>query len=61
MGYQRDVGWIESAQLELGLLAWSARRLIANGKPLGPALAELRSARDLIRELEFRVVPKKGR
>ena len=38
MGYQRDVGWIESAQLELGLLAWLARRPIANGKPLGEAL-----------------------
>ena len=61
MGYQRDVGWIESAQLELGLLAWLARRPIAKGKPLGEALAELRSARDLIRELEFRIVPKKGR
>jgi len=62
MGYQRDVGWIESAQLELGLLAWLARRPVANGrKPLREALAELRSARDLIRELEFRIVPKKGR
>jgi hypothetical protein len=61
MGYQRDVGWIESAQLELGLLAWLARRPIGNGNPLGAALAELRSARDLLRELEFRIVPKKGR
>lgn len=61
MGYKRDVGWIESAQLELGLLAWLARRPLANGKPLSAALAELRSARDLMRELEFRIVPKKGR
>ncbi|SEP50765.1 hypothetical protein SAMN02990966_07761 [Rhodospirillales bacterium URHD0017] len=61
MGYKRDVGWIESAQLELGLLAWLACRPVANGKPLGRALAELRSARDLIRELQFRIVPKKGR
>ncbi|HYF35170.1 MAG TPA: hypothetical protein VD994_07790 [Prosthecobacter sp.] len=60
MGYGRDVGWIESAQLELGLLAWLARRPIANGQPMGAALAELRSARDLIRELEFRIVPKKS-
>ena len=60
MGYRRDVGWIESAQLELGLLAWLARRPIAHGKPLSAALAELRSARDLMRELEFRIVPKKG-
>ncbi len=47
--------------LELGLLAWLARRPIGNGNPLGAALAELRSARDLLRELEFRIVPKKGR
>jgi hypothetical protein len=61
MGYQRDVGWMESAQLELGLLAWLARRPIANGKPLGAALIELPSACALIRELEFHIVPKKGR
>ena len=61
MGYRRDVGWIESAQLELGLLAWLTRRPIANDRPLREALAELRSARDLIRELEFRIVPKKDR
>jgi len=60
MGYKRDVGWIESAQLELGLLAWLARRRVSNGKQLGAALAELRSTRDLIRELEFRIVPRKG-
>jgi hypothetical protein len=59
MGYRRDVGWIESAQLELGLLAWLARRPIANDRPLREALAELRSARDLICELEFRIVPKR--
>jgi hypothetical protein len=61
MGYRRDVGWIESAQLELGLLAWLARRPAAKGKPLGAALAELRSTRDLIRELAFRVVSPKGK
>jgi hypothetical protein len=58
MGYQRDVG---SNRRNWNSLAWLARRPMANGKPLGEALAELRSAGDLIRELEFRIVPKKGR
>ena len=61
MGYERDVGWIESAQLELGLLASLARWPIADGKSLRAALADLRSARDLMRELEFRVVPQRAR
>lgn len=59
MGYRRDVGWIESAQLELGLLAWLTRRPADIGNRIGAALAELPSARALIRELEFRVVSKR--
>lgn len=61
MGYERDVGWIESAQLELGLLASLARSRIADGKSLRAALADLKSARDLMRDLEFRIVPRRAR
>jgi hypothetical protein len=40
-------------------LSWLARPPSASANRIGAALAELPSARDLIRELEFRVVSKR--
>jgi hypothetical protein len=59
MGYQRDVGWIESAQLELGLLASMARWPARGQATRRAALHDLRPARQLMRTLEFRVIANK--
>ena len=60
MGYERDVGWLESAQLELGLLAALARDdPPPDARALPATLRALPSARDLMRHLDFRVVPRR--
>lgn len=60
MGYERDVGWLESAQLELGLLAALTRDDgPPDGRGLAASLRTLPSARDLMRHLDFRVVPRR--
>jgi hypothetical protein len=61
MGYQCDVGWIESAQLELGLLAALTRDGTPDPASLAATLRALPSARALMRRLDFRVVPRSGR
>ena len=58
MGYERDVGWLESAQLELGLLAALTREAPPDARALPATLRALPSARDLMRHLDFRVVPR---
>ena len=60
MGYERDVGWLESAQLELGLLAALTRDdAPPSARALPATLRALPSARDLMRHLDFRVVPRR--
>lgn len=61
MGYRREVDWIESAQFELGLLAALARRSTKNLNSIAAAIRELRSNRDLMKNLEFRMVPAASR
>ena len=61
MGYKRDVDWIESAQFELGLLAALSRRSTRNLNSIAAAIRELKSNRDFMKNLKFRMVPEAGR
>jgi hypothetical protein len=58
-GYGREVSWLESAQLELGLLAWLGHGFDGNASSFEEAVRHAASSRDLMRRLDLRFVLRK--
>ena len=54
VGYGREVSWLESAQLELGLLAWLCHGFDGRASSLAPAIGRAAGMRDLMRRLDLR-------
>jgi hypothetical protein len=55
MGYGREVSWIESAQLELGLLSWLCQGFDGKAASLNRTVKRAAGTRELIRRLDLRL------
>lgn len=56
IGYGRGVSWIESGQLELGLLSWLCHGFDGKGASLDRTAKRAAGTRELIRRLDLRLV-----
>jgi hypothetical protein len=61
MGYGRGVTWIESAQLELGLLAWLCHGFDGKAASLGRTVKQAAGTRELMRRLDLRLATRRKR
>lgn len=59
LGYGRGVTWLESAQLELGLLSWLCHDFDGKASSLDRTVKQATGVRELMRRLDLRLVTRR--